>query len=66
MGLKGAERITNEELLEVKCDILVPAALENQITLKNAAASGPASWPRRPTGPPRRAPTACCRTTASS
>jgi glutamate dehydrogenase (NAD(P)+) len=36
-GLKGAERITNEELLEVKCDILVPAALENQITLKNAA-----------------------------
>jgi glutamate dehydrogenase (NAD(P)+) len=36
VGLKGAERITNEELLEVKCDILVPAALENQITLKNA------------------------------
>jgi glutamate dehydrogenase (NAD(P)+) len=35
-GLKGAERITNDELLEVKCDILVPAALENQITLKNA------------------------------
>jgi len=37
VGLKGAERITNDELLEVKCDILVPAALENQITLKNAA-----------------------------
>ena len=37
VGMKGAERITNEELLEVKCDILVPAALENQITLKNAA-----------------------------
>ena len=37
VGLKGAERITNEEILEVKCDILVPAALENQITLKNAA-----------------------------
>jgi glutamate dehydrogenase (NAD(P)+) len=36
VGLKGAERITNDELLEVKCDILVPAALENQITLKNA------------------------------
>ena len=37
VGLKGAERITNEELLEVKCDILVPAALENQITLRNAS-----------------------------
>jgi glutamate dehydrogenase (NAD(P)+) len=36
VGLKGAERITNDELLEVKCDILVPAALENQITMKNA------------------------------
>ncbi|MBM7569803.1 Glu/Leu/Phe/Val family dehydrogenase [Aquibacillus albus] len=28
--------ITNEELLELKCDILVPAAVENQITEKNA------------------------------
>jgi glutamate dehydrogenase (NAD(P)+) len=37
VGFKGAERITNEELLEVKCDILVPAALENQITLRNAS-----------------------------
>jgi glutamate dehydrogenase (NAD(P)+) len=36
VGFKGAERITNEELLELKCDILVPAALEGQITLKNA------------------------------
>jgi glutamate dehydrogenase (NAD(P)+) len=36
VGYKGAERITNEELLEVKCDVLAPAALENQITLKNA------------------------------
>ena len=35
-GFKGAERITNDELLEVKCDVLVPAALENQITQKNA------------------------------
>ena len=35
-GFKGAERITNEELLEVKCDVLVPAALENQVTQKNA------------------------------
>jgi glutamate dehydrogenase (NAD(P)+) len=28
--------ITNEELLELGCDILIPAALENQITHKNA------------------------------
>jgi glutamate dehydrogenase (NAD(P)+) len=37
VGFKGAERITNEELLQLKCDVLVPAALENQITLKNAS-----------------------------
>ncbi len=35
-GLKGTTEITNEELLELKCDILVPAALENQITRANA------------------------------
>jgi glutamate dehydrogenase/leucine dehydrogenase len=28
--------ITNEKLLEIKCDVLVLAALENQITVKNA------------------------------
>lgn len=32
----GGEDITNEELLELECDILVPAALENQITGENA------------------------------
>jgi glutamate dehydrogenase (NAD(P)+) len=32
-----ADRITNEELLELPCDILIPAALENQITKQNAA-----------------------------
>jgi glutamate dehydrogenase (NAD(P)+) len=36
-GFKGADHISNQELLEVKCDVLVPAALENQITLKNAS-----------------------------
>ncbi len=30
------DRITNEELLALPCDILVPAALENQITASNA------------------------------
>ena len=32
----GIKHITNDELLTVECDVLVPAALENQITEKNA------------------------------
>jgi glutamate dehydrogenase (NAD(P)+) len=36
VGFPGAKDITNEELLETKVDILIPAALENQITAKNA------------------------------
>jgi glutamate dehydrogenase/leucine dehydrogenase len=36
VNYKGCENITNEELLETKCDILIPAALENQITKANA------------------------------
>ena len=34
---RGGEEITNEELLELDCNILVPSALENQITDKNAS-----------------------------
>lgn len=34
---KKAVAITNEELLKLKVDMLIPAAIENQITLKNAA-----------------------------
>lgn len=33
---EGVSHITNEELLETECDVLVPAALENQITEDNA------------------------------
>ncbi len=36
VGLKGTQEITNEELLELECDVLVPSALENVITLKNS------------------------------
>src|SRR4029079_2046884 len=32
----GVERITNAELLELPCDMLIPAALENQLTELNA------------------------------
>jgi glutamate dehydrogenase (NADP+) len=32
-----AEEVTNEELLELDVDIIIPAALENQITEKNAS-----------------------------
>jgi len=49
----AADAISNEDLLEVDCDILIPAALEDQITRENAphikawliaeAANGPTS-----------------------
>ncbi len=49
-----SERITNEQLLELDCDVLIPAALERQITEKNAgrlkcrvlaeAANGPTTY----------------------
>jgi glutamate dehydrogenase (NAD(P)+) len=35
-GLPGAQDISNAAVLEVDCDILIPAALENQITARNA------------------------------
>jgi glutamate dehydrogenase (NAD(P)+) len=35
-GYPEADNITNTELFELACDILVPAALEGQITRKNA------------------------------
>ncbi len=35
-GFPGSRTITNAELLELPCDVLIPAALENQITFDNA------------------------------
>jgi glutamate dehydrogenase (NAD(P)+) len=35
-GFPGAKAIASDEVLELECDVLVPAALENQITLANA------------------------------
>ena len=35
VNFEGAKSVSNDELLELKCDILVPAALENQITRVN-------------------------------
>lgn len=35
-GFPYGEKISNAELLELKCDILIPAALEMQITKENA------------------------------
>jgi glutamate dehydrogenase (NAD(P)+) len=35
-GFKGGDSITNEDLLTLPVDVLVPAALENVITSKNA------------------------------
>jgi glutamate dehydrogenase (NAD(P)+) len=36
VGMPGTSRISNDDLLTLKCDILIPAALENVITLANA------------------------------
>ena len=36
VGMPGTSRISNDDLLTMKCDILIPAALENAITLNNA------------------------------
>jgi glutamate dehydrogenase (NAD(P)+) len=36
VGFPGAAEISNAELLEIDCDVLIPAALENQITPANA------------------------------
>ena len=35
-GYPGVDTVTNTELLELPCEILIPAAVQNQITEKNA------------------------------
>jgi glutamate dehydrogenase (NAD(P)+) len=36
-GYRGGDRVTNDALLTAACDVLVPAALEKQLTIENAA-----------------------------
>jgi glutamate dehydrogenase (NAD(P)+) len=36
-GFKGGDKISNAELLEADCDVLVPAALEKVLTAENAS-----------------------------
>jgi glutamate dehydrogenase (NAD(P)+) len=36
-GFSGGEPLTNEQLFALEVDVLIPAALENQITMANAA-----------------------------
>ena len=54
-GFPGGEPLENEQLFSLDVDVLVPAALENQITTENAPRSRPRSSPRAPTA--RRRPT---------
>jgi glutamate dehydrogenase (NAD(P)+) len=37
-GFPGADHVSNRELLELPCEILIPAAIQNQITEQNASA----------------------------
>jgi glutamate dehydrogenase/leucine dehydrogenase len=37
VGFPGSRTVSNAELLELPCDVLIPAALENQITKENAS-----------------------------
>ncbi len=37
VGLSGTKNITNDELLHLECDVLIPAAFENQIRADNVA-----------------------------
>ena len=47
-GYEGVEFVNNQELLELECDVLVPAATENQITSQNADRSSARSLRKGP------------------
>ncbi len=51
VGFPGTDEITNEELIELECDILVPAALENVITAENAPRIKPKIMAEAANGP---------------
>ena len=36
VGFPGSQKISNQELLSLECDVLIPAALKNQMTKENA------------------------------
>jgi glutamate dehydrogenase (NAD(P)+) len=36
VGFEGGDEVTNDELLELECDVLIPAAIEGQFTHANA------------------------------
>ena len=65
VGMPGTSRISNDELLAMKCDILIPAALENVITLNNADQIKAKSWPKLRTGRRLRTRMKCWRARAS-
>jgi glutamate dehydrogenase/leucine dehydrogenase len=37
VGFEGSKQVSNDELLELECDVLIPAAVENVITDRNAS-----------------------------
>jgi len=51
VGMPGTSRISNDDLLTMKCDILIPAASRNVITLNNADQIKRKSSPKPANGP---------------
>ena len=63
----GGEPIDNEQLFALDVEVLVPAAMENQITMENAPADqGRGSSRKGPTDRPRPTRTSICTSAASS
>ena len=65
VGFPGTEQVSNAELLEIPCDILVPAALESQITAANAGRSRPSMIAEAANGPTTPEADRSCTTRAS-